>query len=84
MPRLCFKTRPAGNTVQLVRHAYCPTHKRSRTQTVGSLSTRADPADYHADLKLHPGITLDEGDHLAIAQWLTRHGDVEAARYRAA
>lgn len=83
MPKLCFKTRPQGNTLQLVRHTYSPERKRSRTQTVGSLSTRADPADYRADLKLHPGITLDERDHLAIANWLTQYGDPEAARYRA-
>ncbi len=83
MPKLCFKTRPAGNTVQLVHHTYCAQRGRSRTITIGSLSTRADPADFSADLKLSPGITLADSDHLAIANWLTRYGNPEAARYRA-
>lgn len=83
MPKLCFKTRPAGNTVQLVRHSYCAQRGRSRTITVGTLSMRADPADYAADLSLHPGITLNASDHLAISNWLTQYGDPEAARYRA-
>mgnify|MGYP000701064424 CR=1 FL=1 len=84
MPKLCFKTRPQGKTVQLVRHTYSPTHKRSQTLTVGTLSTRADPEDYQADLKLTPGSTLDTADHAAIVHWLRQHGSPEAARYRAA
>ena len=84
MPKLCFKTRPQGKTVQLVRHAYSPTHKRRQTLTVGTLSTRADPEDYQADLKLTPGCSLDATDHEAITHWLRQHGDPEAARYRAA
>ena len=83
MPKLCFKTRPQGKTVQLVHHTYSPAHKRSQTLTVGTLSTRADPADYQADLKLNPGSTLDAADHAAITHWLRQHGDPEAARYRA-
>ncbi len=84
MPKLCFKTRVAGNTVQLVRHVYSPAHKRSSTLTVGTLPTRADPEDYQADLKLTPGSTLDTADHAAIVHWLRQHGSPEAARYRAA
>jgi hypothetical protein len=84
MLKLSFKTRPQGKTVQLVRHGYSPAHKRSATFTLGSLSTRADPADYLADLKLRPGITLTDSDHLAIANWLTHQGDPDATRYRAA
>jgi streptomycin 6-kinase len=50
---------------------------------VGTLSTRADPANFAADLKLSPGITLSDSDRQAIANWLTRYGNPEAARYRA-
>jgi hypothetical protein len=84
MPKLCFKTRVAGNTVQLVRHVYSPAHKRSSTLTLGTLSTRADPDDYLANLRLRPGVSLTEEDHRAISQWLMRNGDAQAARYRAA
>ncbi|MEW6384745.1 MAG: hypothetical protein AB1514_12395 [Pseudomonadota bacterium] len=83
MPRLCFKTRLDGTTVQLVRHIYSPELKRSRTLTLGSLPLDADPEDVRHGLRLRPGVELADDEWLMIAEWLRVHGDVEAARRRA-
>lgn len=75
MPNICFKTRPNGRTVQLVRHVYSPATGRSQTFTVGSLSIHADPEDYESDLKPRLKVILDDADRLAIRTWLLQHGD---------
>jgi hypothetical protein len=84
MPRLCFKTRPDGQTVQLVRHVYCPTTQRSRTVTLGSLRRDSDPESPETGLRLVQGITLDAAQHQQIQHWLLSHGDTDAATRRQA
>lgn len=82
MQQLCFKIRPKAKTVQIVRHAYCPTIKRSRTTTVGSFSRDADPGNFMPDLRLRDGIELTKDDLRRIAEWLTENEDPVAAHRR--
>jgi len=42
MPKLCFKPRANSLAIQLVRHVYSPTAKRSRTVNVGSVRLHAE------------------------------------------
>lgn len=84
MPRLCFKTRSDGQTVQLVHHVYNPTTQRSRTVTLGSLRRDTDPEAPETGLRKVPGITLDAAQHGEIRQWLLSHGDADAATRRQA
>jgi hypothetical protein len=84
MPRLCFKTRSDGQTVQLVHHVYNPTTQRSRTVTLGSLRRDTDPEAPETGLRKVPGITLDAAQHADIRQWLLSHGDADAATRRQA
>lgn len=82
MPNLCFKARKGSRTVQVVRHAYSPEVKRSRTVTLGSVPLDADPDDFEDVLYLRPGIELNNEDLLLISAWLVMHGDAAAARRR--
>lgn len=82
MPRLCFKTRKSGRTVQLVRHVYDPRIQRSRTLTIGSLPLDADPEDYFHDLRLRKGVSLSDEEHRQITTYLAVAGDPDAARRR--
>lgn len=75
MQNLCFKPRPGGKTVQLVRHAYDPASKRSRTLTVGTLDLRADPALFPIGLTLRPGHYLDEAEQQKANVYLHTHAD---------
>lgn len=84
MPRLCFKTRPDGQTVQLVHHVYNPMTQRSRTVTLGSLRCDSDPDSPETGLRLVPGITLDAAQQEQIRHWLLSHGDADAATRRQA
>lgn len=81
---LCFKGRGLA-TVQLVRHLYTPSTRRSRTVTLGSLRRDADPEDFDDSLRLRPGMVLTPRDRMDIVAWLLREGDpAAAARRRAA
>lgn len=82
MPRLCFKTRRDGQTVQLVHHLYCPARQRSRTVTLGSLRRDSDPDFPETGLRLVQGVTLDAAQYQQIQQWLRKHGDTDAATRR--
>lgn len=82
MPRLSFKTRPNGQTVQLVHHRYSPTRQRSQTITLGALRRDSDPDFPETGLRLVQGITLDAAQYQQIQQWLRKHGDTDAATRR--
>jgi len=81
---LCFKPRPGGNTVQLVRHAYDPATRRSRTITVGTLDLRADPALFPKGLTLRPGCPLDEAELQKVKDYLRTHADPASCAQREA
>jgi len=81
---LCFKPRPGGNTVQLVRHAYDPTTKRSRTITVGNLDLRADPALFPKGLTLRSGCRLDEAEQQKAADYMRTHANPSSCEQREA
>jgi len=81
---LCFKPRPGGNTVQLVRHAYDPATKRSRTITVGTLDLRADPALFPNGLTLRSGCHLDEAELQKVKDYLRTHADPASCAQREA
>jgi hypothetical protein len=81
MPRICFKRRAGGNTVQLVKHVYTPTAKRTCTITVGTLRLDADPDNLPIRLRTDPGLSAAEVE--AVRLWLTQNGDpIAAARRR--
>lgn len=81
---LCFKPRPGGNTVQLVRHAYDPTTKRSRTITVGNLDLRADLSLFPKGLTLRSGSRLDEAEQQKAADYLRTHANPSSCEQREA
>lgn len=84
MQNLCFKPRPGGNTVQLVRHAYDPATKRSRTITVGTLDLRADPALFPVGLTLRLHHRLDASEQQNVADYLRTHADPASCAQREA
>ena len=81
---LCFKPRPGGNTVQLVRHAYNPASRRSQTVTVGTLDLRADPALFPLGLTLRPGVSLNNDEQQKVADYLHAHADPASIQQRQA
>jgi len=81
---LCFKPRPGGKTAQLVRHAYDPTSKRSRTITVANLDLRADPALFPKGLTLRPDCRLDESEQQKAVDYLRTHADPSSCEQREA
>jgi len=82
MQNLCFKPRPGGKSVQLVRHVYDSSTKRSRTVTVGTLDLRADPANVPEGLALREGSTLDDNEHKKIIAYLLAHADPASCQKR--
>jgi hypothetical protein len=84
MPRLSFKFRRGARTVQLVRHVYSPTHKRSVSIPVGSIRIDADPDLLPVGLRLTAAQNLSADDLAAVRAWLERHGDASIAAARAA
>lgn len=84
MQNLCFKPRSGSKTVQLVRHAYNPASRRSRTITVGTLDLRADPALFPTGLTLRPGVSLNNDEQQKVADYLHAHADPASIQQREA